>query len=563
MISGVNLSNVGINQPESLLQSTSTLAILSRNFQTAQVEQSGALRTMKQQVSSFQDELKAFQKLSQSSRLSRTVGFEEAAVSGTTVFAFSTTEAFSTLVSTEEINTDTSSFSPTNPPWLGTSSSGASTANVTVSGLYAGPTSDTLTVEVARNVTVGGGGVAELEIYDGTGALIDTVSWSPGAPPGTIVTSAVTGLEFSLDIGDLYRQDTFELVVEAGTNQEPVLTDVLGSTTSLGSGVTISTGSFTVNGEVISVDASVDTLQDVLDAISASSAGVVATYADEGVTLTADTPGADPIVVADDTTGLLAALKLDGATSTEGSADEPNTAMADVDDLSGISAGSFTINGETITIDPTTDSISDVLSAINASSADVVATLSDGAVSLTGVDDASIVLASDTTGFLSTVGLSEGTTEATGGTVSQRGSRQAARKISKAFIGFAEKLNEIFARNDELDEHTRVDRIGMQSKIRGTITAVLDDRDMALDDNILDVTFVLSDEDTTALTLRRADIRRMEKSMISNPKEVDRLLFGSANTEGLIDQLVTATEDALTDLDQALKDMGNIFNSYA
>ena len=70
-VSGLNLSNIGINQPERLLEGGESLSILSRAYQSAQVRQSSALRSMQGKVQSLQEELDAFEKVSRTARLVR------------------------------------------------------------------------------------------------------------------------------------------------------------------------------------------------------------------------------------------------------------------------------------------------------------------------------------------------------------------------------------------------------------------------------------------------------------------------------------------------------------
>ena len=78
-------------------------------------------------------------------------------------------------------------------------------------------------------------------------------------------------------------------------------------------GLSVGTGKFTVNGVEIDVKAN-DTINSVLAKITTSAAGVTATYdsATELVTLTAREGNTGPITLGADTSGFLAAVKLDG-----------------------------------------------------------------------------------------------------------------------------------------------------------------------------------------------------------------------------------------------------------
>ena len=79
----------------------------------------------------------------------------------------------------------------------------------------------------------------------------------------------------------------------------------------------IHTGNFNINGVNIAIDVDVDppghvsdTLYQVLGKINSSGAGVTATYAEDRITLTANTKGAKEIVLGDDTSGFLAVMKV-------------------------------------------------------------------------------------------------------------------------------------------------------------------------------------------------------------------------------------------------------------
>ena len=111
-------------------------------------------------------------------------------------------------------------------------------------------------------------------------------------------------------------------------------------------GNTVTAGSFDVNGATITVNAD-DTINSVLAKISASGAGVTASFdaTREKVVLTQTTAGSsEPITLENDTSGFLAATKLDvfsaipGGDLTDEAADPINT----VAKLSGITTGNST-----------------------------------------------------------------------------------------------------------------------------------------------------------------------------------------------------------------------------
>jgi hypothetical protein len=178
-------------------------------------------------------------------------------------------------------------------------------------------------------------------------------------------------------------------------------------------GVSVQAGSFTVNGVAIAVGAS-DTVSTVLARITASAAGVTASFdaATQTVSLALN-DGSAPIVVDGDTSGFLAAVKLDGsAQSTTGSRNVSALAgeLAEMAEYGNVQAGTITINGSQIAVDPATTTIDGLVAAL-----DAVAGISAGVDQVTGAitvgteaDGGTIVLA-DTSGLLAELGIAAGT----------------------------------------------------------------------------------------------------------------------------------------------------------
>ena len=179
-------------------------------------------------------------------------------------------------------------------------------------------------------------------------------------------------------------------------------------------GVSVRAGGFTVNGVSITVEAD-DTINSVLATIAASAAGVTATYdsATELVTLTSKEAGTGPITVGGDTSGFLAAVKLDGGAvrsvnSTTYSAF--TSAIGSLPEYSGVTAGTLTVNGQNIAIDPATTTIRDLFDAI-----DAVAGLSasvneeSGGINIWSESAAASLKLTDTSGVLGALGIAQGT----------------------------------------------------------------------------------------------------------------------------------------------------------
>jgi flagellar hook-associated protein 2 len=193
--------------------------------------------------------------------------------------------------------------------------------------------------------------------------------------------------------------------------------------------VPITGGTFTVNGKTITV-ATTDTLQSVFNQIATATGGAVTAsydYATDEITLSSD----EPITLGSstDTSNFLQATQLftNGAAAVNGTytvtslnalagininaaADQSNLATTITDGGNG--QGAFEINGVTINFNSSTDSINDILQAINSSAAGVTATY-DGANSrfvLTNNNTGSLGMTmQDVTGnFLAATGLSSG-----------------------------------------------------------------------------------------------------------------------------------------------------------
>jgi hypothetical protein len=337
-----------------------------------------------------------------------------------------------TMTSTAEINTETTSFTPTSPSW-----NGLSTPTVTVSGTYDGAngTSNTLRFRktTARPNT-------RLVVTDTSGTTIATLQWG-GAESSTTAKAVGNGLSVSMSSKLAINNDYFEITVSSGDQQvDPEVAFNADPNFEVGKSVTA--GSFTINGTSIAVSAT-DTLNTVLDRITASSAGVTAEYdaTTETVLLTQKTAGSTPtITLGADSSGFLSAVKLAGATVTPGTDQVVGLTgpMQDVAQLSGVTAGSITVNGVSIAIDPTTQSIYDVLDAVELNVPAVSAALNatTGRVILSSVSaGASFTIDSGTTGFFDALGIDDGTYEGRSGVSSRSSARatEALRDVREAF----------------------------------------------------------------------------------------------------------------------------------
>ena len=195
-------------------------------------------------------------------------------------------------------------------------------------------------------------------------------------------------------------------------------------------------GTFTVNGTEITIDVTTDTLNDVLTDIS-SNTNVTATFSatTNKITLTNDDPGDTDIInlgATSDTSNFLDSGRLTAATQTgtpttlESTVDiavvNPSDTLDNIFGAGTVTAGTFQINGTTITIaDPSTETLDGVLSAINSSDAGVTASFDGSSDTIRVVSDTlgsrTIDFTDGTSGFLAAAYLD--TADQTAGTDAQ------------------------------------------------------------------------------------------------------------------------------------------------
>ena len=319
-----------------------------------------------------------------------------------------------TLQSTEEVNAGTTGDYTDPSAW-----SGASTAQPAISGEYDGSNgTETLTFQVTKGGTIGSANI-QVKVFDSNNTQIDVVGIHKSDSAGTEYTLS-NGLTVSFSDGDLARNDTFTVDViagiEAAVNPDNPFNGTGSTDPNLQTGFDVTAGSFQINGTTIDVQAD-DSINSVLDSINSSGAGVTATFdaASETVLLTQNTPGSTPdIVLSNDTSGFLAAVKLDGAVAVPGTDGEAEDPLAQQAQFSGVQSGSISVNGVAIDIDVDTDTLTDVLDRITASAAGVTASYNSSSqrVSLSSNDSESqLVLDSGSTSFFSAAEISDGTYE--------------------------------------------------------------------------------------------------------------------------------------------------------
>jgi len=337
-----------------------------------------------------------------------------------------------TLRSSAELNRATTSYSTSEPSW-----DGLSTAAPQLDGVYNGSIGDTTLTFTAFL----GGEVSTdpltFSITDGSGQVVETLQVTPGQ--GHRVHTLSTGLGLRFDPGLVVTGDSFTVDVSASVGTS---VNVNGAFNGLGEnsarfepGVVVSAGSFLINGHEISVAAS-DSITSVLNRINNSSANVTASFDSENerVVFTHDETGESPrILLTQDTSGLVAALKLDAGLFERGSENGSKRLIRSVPELSGITSGEFSINGRTYAIDVNTESLSDINRRLYRDGFGVVAYYDERTdrFRIRASGNGSLILDDGTSGFFSGLGVTDGLYrgEKTGEQVTFRSSASLQREL--------------------------------------------------------------------------------------------------------------------------------------
>ena len=259
---------------------------------------------------------------------------------------------------------------------------------------------DTMETIVARVNAAGAGVTAS---YDG---VADALTFTP------TVAGATLSLE-SDSTGFLAAAHVATGTVGTEVNVDAAFNATGADAPLFDPGLSVQAGSFTVNGVAINVGAG-DSISTVLARITASAAGVTASYDQAAETVRLETTsGSAPIVLANDTSGFLAAIKFDGTEQSDAAAHVVSAFGASLDamsEYSSVQAGTITLNGNQIAVDPTTSTIDGLVSAINATP-DLTATVdaTTGAIAISTRENGATLVVSDTSGLLAELGIATGT----------------------------------------------------------------------------------------------------------------------------------------------------------
>ena len=326
-------------------------------------------------------------------------------------FVLDTAPATSARISsTARIGAVGTSVSPREPDWDLFSS-----ARLSIIGEYDGSQGEgSIEFTVGGNPLLPNFTTVDVQVTAPDGSDIGTFSFNRSDPSGTSHDLG-NGLSFSLEpsflsaypwAGNATRAD----LSTGGVNIDNPFNGIGSAGPDFDGGASVTAGSFTLNGESIVVLAD-DSVSDVLARINASAAGVTARFdaPTETIEIVSNTAGSSAdIVLADDSSGFLDAVKLTNADLVPGQDGAEDRPIGELASFAGVSSGSIDVNGQSVVIDIATDSLRDVVDRIDAATTDVNATLkqSDGAswLELSGTAP-QVELTGGATGLFSALGL--------------------------------------------------------------------------------------------------------------------------------------------------------------
>ena len=470
------------------------------------------------------------------------------------------THTAATLNSTEEINASPMSFAPFGPEWNGTS-----TAEITIGGEYDGSHgTGTLTFEVRRpgirNVNN-----LRIRVEDPEGSRIRNVNVRANHALDRQYDLR-NGLYLTLGPGALVDDETATIQVfdnvGAVVDPDKPLGGVRNDNPNLQFGApTIVAGSFQLNGENINVATS-DTINDVINRINTSNAGVTATFnaASEQIDFLQNTLGSVPTIdLQGDTSNFLEATKLDGAAVAPGIDPDTEKTLDSVAAFSSVQNGNIVINGTQIAIDTANDSLDTVLARINASGADVNASFDANTQRVViEADEAAsqLVIDSNGTNFFAALNIVDGRVdpEALSSGISRKRSYEIADATTAAFA----ELSYLFRDSSFLarEANTGAFRGPLESALRAAFG----------DDMTGDVFGLRIDGSTDAR--RRGDFagidrHRFTQSLQLRGDAVKDVLSGQNGENGLVPDLLRATRQALTNVNKALGITGTFVDTFA
>jgi hypothetical protein len=470
------------------------------------------------------------------------------------------THTAATLNSSEEINASPMSFTPFGPAW-----DDDSTALITITREYEGDQgSGTLTFE-SRKDGVHGEDDLQIRVYDPNGDRIRTLNIRKNHNENREYNLR-NGLRFTLGPGQLNKDAlaTIEVFDNVGSvvNPDLPLGGIRNQNPNLQYGTpSIADGGFDINGENINVSTT-DTLNDVVQRINQSDAGVAAVFnaLTERIEFLQDTLGSAPTIdLQNDTSNFLEATKLDNATVIDGIDPETIKTLDAVATFSTVQSGDIIINGQQIAVDTANDSLSTMLDKINASAAGVVATFDSASqqVLIEADDSASVLdIDSNNTGFFAALKIPEGRVDPEA--VSRGISRRRSYEIADAATAVFDRMNRLFRDATFLGkgENAGLFRAPLESALRSAFGGTGKG-------NVLGMNL-----DTSATARARGDFTGIDRRELSANLQrrgnlVRDFLAGTNDQGGFVQGLLLAARAALGNVNQTLGLSGTFVDTYA
>ncbi|MDH5620803.1 MAG: hypothetical protein OEY74_01870 [Gammaproteobacteria bacterium] len=467
------------------------------------------------------------------------------------------TSTAATLTSTEEINASPRSFSVFGPDWTA-----GSDALITIGGVYDGTQgSGTLSFEVRRDGTHG----------------VDDLRLRIGNPSGNVSNiniraneaedqqySLNNGLYLTLGPGSLIDSDftTIQVFDNVGAAVDPgkPLGGIRNNNPNLQFGSpSISDGAFLVNGQNISVSTS-DSINNVIDRINASSAGVTATFnaTTERMEFLQNSLGSVPTIeLQGDTSNFLQATKLNAASVLAGIDPENAQAFGNVAAFASVQSGDIRINGQQIAIDTATDSLSTVIDKINLSAAGVTASFDTQTqqVLIEANESASILeLDSNGTGLFAALNMPEGRVDPEA--VSRGISRQRSYRIADAAAAAFLEISNLF--RDASFVGRAANASGFRAPLETAIGALYGSN---MSGDLFGLKFDSSVDARQSGDFATIDRRTLTRNLQLRGDSVQKVL--GRNGEGLIQGLMRGALLALTNVNRELGISGTLVDTYA
>jgi hypothetical protein len=458
---------------------------------------------------------------------------------------------FTGVSSQEEINAAPTSYAPFEP----SVSSPLTTAQPLITGTYSGAQGvDTLTFKLKNNGSIGADQDLKVEVRDGNDDKIDEVNFRNLAPDTPLLLS--NDLKLSFAAGALKKNDTFQVdvsdLVPTSVNPDAAFSVTGDGRADFEDGLVVGAGSFDVNGVNISV-APGDTINSVLDRITALVPDVTASYDATKVRISRDTAGSFlDVVIANDTSGFVAATKLIDPASPGGQGFDADRILSTVPALSSISSGTFSINGVTLNVDVDADTLNDVIARINASAAGVSARFdqaSDALVIQNVSGGGDLVLDDGTSGFFSAFQVAPGTYPSQQGEGGPR-AFSSTSTLKRDLRAVRDALNDVFRRSAQGADPDVLDRV--REKLGASVVDAFDKGSVGATKlrSRLGIEFDFSDFTQDVFDL---NLSRLDRAASDRFEELDDFLF-SENARGRGQGLVASLLDGVDGLQKGLAD---------